>query len=149
MRLFIDTNLFVEYFSKRCQFLYVRQIFNAIEDKRHEGFISSGSFYTIAYVMEMEMKRNGVKNPEKLKKNRDYLCAVLDLVSIVSANGLGYRNGVMDENFSDLEDSFQYQCAIASNCDVLLTINTPDFKGADKNRIMVMSPEDFVKQYLE
>ena len=90
-----------------------------------------------------------MKNPEKLKKNRDYLCAVLDLVSIVSANGLGYRNGVMDENFSDLEDSFQYQCAIASNCDVLLTINTPDFKGADKNRIMVMSPEDFVKQYLE
>ena len=33
MKLFIDTNIFIEYFECRLQFESVRKIFNALEDK--------------------------------------------------------------------------------------------------------------------
>ena len=52
MKLFIDTNIFIEYFECRLQFESLRKIFNALEDKRHVGFISIGSFYTIAYIVD-------------------------------------------------------------------------------------------------
>lgn len=146
MRAFLDTNIFIEYFARRTEFAYVRQIFNAIEDGTLEGLISAGSFYTIAYAMEMELKRNGIHNPEKLERNRLYLNRVLDLVHVVSASDEGYRKAVNDENFTDLEDSFQYQCAIETCCDALLTINLRDYRRAKD--IKVLSPEEFVKTYL-
>lgn len=146
MRVFLDTNVFIEYFAKRAQFAFVRQIFNAIEDGEIEGVLSAGSFYTIAYAMEMELKRAGIHNPEKLQRNRAYLNNVLDLVQIANAEDEAYRLAVNDEGFKDLEDSFQYRNALAADCDVLVTINVRDFRGAKE--IEVLPPDEFVKQYL-
>lgn len=148
MRVFLDTNVFIEYFCKRTQYVFVRQIFEAIEDGELECVISAGSFYTIAYAMEMELKRREIHNPDKLEQNRKYLNAVLDLVKIVSATDTEYRKGVNDLSFRDLEDSFQYRCAISSKCDVLVTINLKDFRGADADMIDVLMPDDFIKLYL-
>lgn len=147
MRVFLDTNVFIEYFCKRSQYIFVRQIFEAIAEGELEGVISAGSFYTIAYAMEMELKRRGIHNPEKLERNRKYLNAVLDLVTVVSATDEEYRKGVNDLGFRDLEDSFQYQCAVASKCDALVTINLKDFRGADVERIDVLMPDDFIRLY--
>ena len=146
MRVFLDTNVFIEYFAKRTQFAFVRQILSAIEDGEVTGVLSAGSFYTIAYAMEMELKRAGIHNPEKLQRNRVYLNRVLDLVQIANAGDEDYRLAVNDEGFKDLEDSFQYRNALAADCDVLITINVSDFRGATK--IKVLSPDEYVKQYL-
>lgn len=146
MRVFLDTNVFIEYFAKRTQFAFVRQILSAIEDGEVTGVLSAGSFYTIAYAMEMELKRAGIHNPEKLQRNRVYLNRVLDLVQIANAGDEDYRLAVNDEGFKDLEDSFQYRNALAADCDVLITINVRDFRGATK--IKVLSPDEYVKQYL-
>ena len=51
MKVFLDTNIFIEYFAKRSQFTVVKQLFDAIEDGELEGVLSAGSFYTIAYAM--------------------------------------------------------------------------------------------------
>ena len=139
-------NVFIEYFAKRTQFAFVRQILSAIEDGEVTGVLSAGSFYTIAYAMEMELKRAGIHNPEKLQRNRVYLNRVLDLVQIANAGDEDYRLAVNDEGFKDLEDSFQYRNALAADCDVLITINVRDFRGATK--IKVLPPDEYVKQYL-
>lgn len=39
MKLFIDTNIFVEYFEQRSEFASVQVLFNALEDKVHTGYI--------------------------------------------------------------------------------------------------------------
>lgn len=145
-KVFLDTNILVEYFAKLSQYLFVRQILNAIEDNEIEAVLSAGSFYTIAYAMEMELKRSGIHNPEKLQRNRQYLNQVLNLANIVSATNQGYREAVNNISFNDLEDSFQYQCAIENNCDVIVTINLRDFRNAQGIRIL--SPEQFVMEYL-
>lgn len=59
MKLFIDTNIFVEYFEKRQQFESVRILFNTLEDGVHTGYISTGSFYTLAYIIDQGFKRKG------------------------------------------------------------------------------------------
>ena len=145
MKVFLDTNIFIEYFAKRSQFTFVKQIFDAIEDGELEGVLSAGSFYTIAYAMEMELKRQGIHNPEKIQRNRLYLNRVLDLVHVVSASDNMYREAVNDESFHDIEDSFQYRCAIEAGCDILLTINLRDFRNA--NKIRVLCPDDFIKEF--
>lgn len=145
MKVFLDTNIFIEYFAKRSQYTFVKQIFDAIEDGELEGVLSAGSFYTIAYAMEMELKRHGIQNPEKLQRNRLYLNRVLDLVHVVSASDSMYREAVNDESFHDIEDSFQYRCALEAGCNILLTINLRDFRNA--NNIRVLCPDDFIKEF--
>lgn len=125
--------------------MFVKQVFDSIEDGECEGFLSAGSFYTIAYAMEMEIKRQGIHNPEKVARTRMYLSRLLDLVHVVSASDRMYREAILDETFHDIEDSFQYRCALESGCDVLLTINLRDFRSAQE--IRVMSPEEFVKAF--
>lgn len=147
MKVFLDTNIFIEYFAKRSQFTFVKQVFDAIEDGEIEGVLSAGSFYTIAYAMEMELKRQNIHNPQKLELNRTYLNSILDLVHIVSASDDMFREAVNDESFHDIEDSFQYRCALCAECDILLTINLRDFRNADK--IRVMCPDDFIKEYFK
>lgn len=71
MKVFLDINVFIEYIEKRLQFDAVRQIFNLLEDGKLTGIVSSGSLYTIAYIIEQGLKRKGIYNPEKLERTRE------------------------------------------------------------------------------
>lgn len=146
-KVLLDTNIFIEYFAKRSQYTYVKQIFNAIEDGVVQAVMSAGSFYTIAYVMEMELKRMGIHNPEKLKRNREYLHRVLDLASLATLNDQSCRKAVNDELFNDIEDSLQYRCAIENDCEAIVSINLKDFGGA--KAVNVLSPMEFAAKYLQ
>lgn len=46
MKVFLDTNIFLEYFERRKQYKSVSQILSAIEDKRIDGVVSVGGVYT-------------------------------------------------------------------------------------------------------
>lgn len=37
------------------------------------------------------------------------------------------NKGIWDANFTDIEDSYQYQNAIAEQCEYLITLNKKDF----------------------
>lgn len=141
-KVLLDTNIFLEYFAKRSQYLYVKQIFNAIENGELQAVISAGTFYTITYIVEMELKRSGIHNPEKFQLNREYMNRVLDLVCIANLNDQSSRAAINDESFRDLEDSLQYRCAVQNNCDAIVTINLRDFQGA--SQLKVLSPEEFL-----
>lgn len=54
-----------------------------------------------------------------------------------------------DKTFRDLEDSYQYYCAIANGCDAIVTINMKHFKGEHKEGISVYTPTEFVKLFVE
>ena len=53
-----------------------------------------------------------------------------------------------DTSFDDVEDSFQYQCALQAKCDALVTINLRDYRNADTSNIEILSPTEFVEKYL-
>ena len=115
MKLFIDTNIFIEYFERRLQFDSVRLLFNALEDGIHTGYISVGSFYTIAYIVDQGFKRKGFNKQERVDFVRSVLSQILDFTTVVGIDNETLRHSVNNLSFVDLEDSFQ------KNLDVLTT----------------------------
>ena len=72
-------------------------------------------------------------------------------MSMVTAVGLSHKRlllGINDQAFDDVEDSFQYQCALQNKCDVLITINLRDYRSADTSKVEILSPTEFVDKYL-
>ena len=45
--------------------------------------------------------------------------------------------------FLDLEDSYQYQAALAADCECLITGNIKDFKDLDSPLIDIVTPKEF------
>jgi len=89
---------------------------------------------------------------EYFERRREYLRSTLNTVlSMATVAGISHKsivNGTNDLAFDDVEDSFQYQCAIQNKCDALVTINLKDYRGADSARIEVLSPTEFISKYL-
>ena len=148
MKVFLDTNIFLEYFERRKQYKSVSHILSAIEDKRIDGVVSVGGVYTLAYILRVELKRLEIYRPEQTKRLRETLNTILSMVNVV---GLSHKNAVAGTNdiaFDDIEDSFQYQSALQAKCDVLVTINIRDFSKADSSKIEILTPSAFASKYL-
>ena len=148
MKVFLDTNIFLEYFQERKQCISVKKIFDALEDKRLKAVISVGCAYTLAYLIRIGLKHANIHRPEQTQKLRESLNTILGLATVVGTSHRCIVAGVNDNGFDDIEDSFQYQCALQNKCDVLLTINLHDYSGAETALIKVVSPDEFCKTYL-
>lgn len=147
MRIFCDTNILTEFLEKRLQFDAVSKVL-ALADG-HELFLSEGGFYTITFLVDKQLRRMSVVNPERLVKERRMLLRVLETFQISAATKEGLKRGVIDGSFKDLEDSYQLQAALNCGADVLLTINIKDFEGAmEDRRIKIMTPLSFVQDVL-
>ena len=149
MRVFIDTNIFAEYIFEREQSASVQKIFQAIKEKNIEAFTSSASLYTMAYISEQMLKRKGVHQPELANQVRKIIESLLQLVQIGNIEHSDMMIGVNDTSFSDIEDSFQNQCALKNGCYYLITINTKDFSKASQDLMKVVTPNEFVALNLD
>ena len=65
MKVFLDTNIFLEYFERRRQYEYVSRLLSAIEDGRLKAVVSAGCIYTLAYLVRSELKRQGSTAPNR------------------------------------------------------------------------------------
>lgn len=65
MKIFLDTNVFLEYFEKRREYQSVSRILSAIEDGKLKAVVSVGCVYTLTYLIRMELKRQGIYRPEQ------------------------------------------------------------------------------------
>ncbi|MBP3471739.1 MAG: hypothetical protein J6K41_05875 [Paraprevotella sp.] len=60
---------------------------------------------------------------------------------------MGYDNILRYKDcFVDLKDGYQYQAALNSNADVLITLNKKDFMGVIGD-MMIMTPAEFINKY--
>ena len=147
MKLFLDTNIFMEFIEHRQQYDDVCFIIDAIMEKRFSAYISTGCLYTLAYLFEKSLKKQSIHRPELTTRLCGYLNEVLDMANLAELSHNRARRAVRSGKFSDFEDSFQYQCALDSHCDVLITINVSDFVNAGK-RLEILTPSQFVNKYL-
>ena len=123
MRLFLDTNIFVEFIEHRKQYEPVSQIIDVIIEEQHTACISTGSLYTLTYLFECGLKIQDIHKPELTLRIRHLLAEVLNMFTIVPLAHANAETAVYDESFTDIEDSFQYRCALENHCHVLITIN--------------------------
>ena len=148
MKLFLDTNVILEYLEARSEYLYVKHIFDDIEDGKHEAYISTGSVYTLTHLILSALKRNRIYRPEQTIESRKILNNIMHLIHVIDLKHESIVSAINDEHFTDLEDSYQYRCALEHKCDVLITINTKDYKDTNNNAIHVLSPRQFVESIL-
>lgn len=65
MKVFLDTNIFLEYLQRRRDYQAVSQLLSAIEDKRIKAVVSAGCVYTLAYLIRMELSAKAYTAPNR------------------------------------------------------------------------------------
>lgn len=148
MNILIDTNIIAEYFEHRAQYGFVRPILQAVRDGQHKGFITQGTVYTLTYLAERALKRSDIHEPELTDRLRKVMLSIMQLFEPVGINKADFIKAIMNRDFTDLEDSMQLQAAITHKCPVLLTINISDYKNSTDNGVKLLTPQEFVEQYI-
>ena len=148
MKVFLDTNVVLEYFEQRRECQAVGKLLSAVEDGKLKAIVSVGCVYTLAYLIRMELKRKDIHRPEQTLRLRTMLNTVMSMVTVGGLNQSRIVKGLNDVAFDDVEDSFQYQCGLQAKCDALITINLRDYNNADTSKMEILSPTEFVEKYL-
>jgi predicted nucleic acid-binding protein len=133
VRLFLDTNIMLDFLGERLPFYDSIAKIATLADKRQITIVVSAlSYSTVGYFLSKYEKKEVAK--EKLRKFK-IISEISDLNEQIIEKGL-------NSNFSDFEDSLQYFSAISSDCSILITRNGKDFKNSS---IPVMTAEEYLK----
>lgn len=132
MRLFIDTNVMLDFLGEREPFYIASAKIATLADKGKIEMVASAlSYATVSYFLT---KFEGIeRTKDKLRKFK-VISKICELDGKIIEKGL-------NSNFSDYEDSLQYYSALRTECDILITRNAKDFKLAD---IPIMTPDEFL-----
>lgn len=131
-RLFIDTNVMLDFLGERIPFYDSIARLATLADKgKLKMIVSPISFATVNYFLVKNETTEIAK--EKLRKFK-IICEICKIDSHTIEKGL-------NSSFKDFEDSLQYFNAVDSNCDIIITRNGKDFK---ESLIPVMTPDEFL-----
>lgn len=131
MRVFIDTNVFIDLIMKREDFLAAARVFSCAN---MEGITLHASVLTMANIAYVLRKAVG-----KLLLY-DELSKFDEFVSIESLTFEDYRRA-LSLHAKDFEDALQFACAMSTSCDVIVTRNKKDFIFEG---IKIMTPSEFL-----
>lgn len=133
MKIFIDTNIFLDLILKREYYKESLQIFNAVSKNIYTATILDISILNINYVAQ-----------KQTKDIREFLNAINDTFEVLGANNKLISKALKMRN-NDLEDNLQYICAKDNDCEIIIT-NDKNFYSKD---IEVYSSVEFTKRYLK
>ena len=132
MKIFIDTNIFLDLILKRDGYKDALIIFNAIEQGLFKGIILDITILNIDYIAK-----------KQVKDIKDFLALVNKTFLVVGADNENIENALKLENV-DLEDNLQYIMAQKSKCNLIIS-NDKNFLKKD---IKVLSSIEFINGYL-
>lgn len=135
MKVFIDTNIFLDLLCRRERFLADSlKVFDLAVDGELELLISDLSIANIKYITRKDFT---------IDKFYETLSAFRSVFTIVPVG-----ENAVDEALAlkarDFEDALQYFSAVYSHADYLLTRNIKDYGFAS---MKVMTPADFIQLY--
>ena len=133
-RIFLDTNILIDYIDNRAGADNAEQIFACGFSGEALLFASALSFANIAYIIKR------LTQEEKY----DALSQMANVVEIVDLRKQEVIAAIA-QPVKDFEDMLQYHAAMAANCSHIITRNEQHFP---KNGIMVLSPTVFLQSPL-
>ena len=144
MKVFIDTNVILENFLRREDYDVAHRLFDVLQRQGHTLFISSGSFYSMVFLVDKYLKKElGIFGNDRIVAIRQIMSSVLKVVRVAGHDNESLLRGINDEKFLDLEDSCQHQAAVKSGCDCLISFNLKDY--ANGATIKAMTPREFLE----
>lgn len=131
-KVFLDTNVVLDLLGEREPFyLSAAKIATLADTGKIKIVISALTYSTVYYLLSKFEEKETVK--EKIRKFK-VIAETSDLTDQIIDKGLSSK-------FSDFEDSLQYYCAIKTDCNILITRNSKDFRESD---IPVLSPDEYL-----
>ena len=133
-RVFIDTNVFIDFIARRGDFYRpAATIVSLARNQKIELCVSALSFATGSYLLE---RHYGMTRSQILA---DYqLFITLCGVTTVDADTV---NRAVGSSFDDFEDAIQHYSALLDGVDCIVTRNKADFEESD---IPVLEPQEFL-----
>lgn len=132
MKIFVDTNIFLDLILKRECFHDAILLFNAVEKNIFEGVVLDITVLNIDYIAK-----------KQIKDIKEFIKLVNTNFKIVGVSNEMISEALEIEN-KDFEDTLQYLCAKNFDCKCIVT-NDKEFYQAE---IEILSSVEFVKKYL-
>lgn len=136
-RILVDTNIVLDLFAKRKEFIIEAQELFTLSDKNEiKLYVSSLTFANTYYILSQKMKLNDAR---KILRKFKILVEVLPMDDKIIDLSL-------ESDFKDFEDAIQYHTAIENDINIIITRNLKDFKTSGipvltaKNYIETRSP---------
>jgi predicted nucleic acid-binding protein len=133
-RLYLDTNVILDYLQKRPNADFIQTILFMAHKNRVSLFTSVLNFATIFYIE----KRRG----HTTKKILDRFRLINKVISPVDQTAKSYKSA-LNSNFSDFEDALQYFAALESESTFIITGNKKDFKQSE---IPVLTSKEYINK---
>jgi predicted nucleic acid-binding protein len=132
----LDTNVPLDHFAVREPFREnAEKILNLCGDHKCKGFIAAHSLTNIFYILRKDYTA---------ENRKELLLGLCDIVQVVGIDQIKLVEALQNEDFDDIEDGLQVECAFAVNADYIITRDMRDFENSP---IPVISPEVFLKLF--
>ncbi len=121
MRILIDTNIVVNYLTKR-QDKFTQDsiaIINECAEGKMKGFVAFHSLSIISYVFR--------KLPFEIRTQ--WLQTICETLAVTSASSEQVLKALQNLDFKDIEDNLQDCCAQSVGADYIVTANVRDYEG--------------------
>ena len=132
MKIFVDTNIFLDLILQREHYDKSLLILNAIEKKLFSGVVLDISILNIDYIAK-----------KQIKDIKDFLKLINKQFEVVGATNAMIEDALEIDN-NDLEDNLQYIVAKHLDCELIIT-NDKRFLVRE---VVILSSSEFVDKYL-
>lgn len=142
MRIFLDTNVILEFFIEREDVRTAALLFNRLAEEKAELLMTEGSFYTMLFLIDKYLKKElGLTGKVRVEALRSIAVKIVNSIRIAGHDNDSLLRGVENIQFKDIEDSCQHEAAVAADCDYIITYNVKDFPHS---ALPVLSPCDYL-----
>lgn len=142
MKVFLDTNVILEFFIEREDVRTAAQLFSRLKEEKAEMYMSVGSFYTMLFLIDKYLRKElGVTGDVRIATLRSLALKIVKAISIAGHDSESLLRGVENIQYKDIEDSCQHEAAVAKGCDCIITYNVKDYPHS---LLPVLSPSDFL-----
>lgn len=129
MKIFLDTNILIDFLAGRDGKEAAAKILSLSQSKEYRLCASVLTFANIAYILRKLPEQNVI----------DSIYSLTGIIGVLKMDEKQLLKALMTAG-SDFEDNLQYQCAKAAKADVIITNNTKHFKFSE---IPIFSSSDF------
>lgn len=135
MKVFLDTNILLDYGQARADFLYAMAIMELGERKEIELYASYLSFANMGYILRHYPRENMWLLINDIRKG----------VHVLPTDEEQLDDALKHSPVKDYEDLLQYQCALKGGCDMIITNNKRDF--LEFSNLPIYTSKEFLYQY--
>ncbi len=131
-KVFLDSDIILDVATGRMPFVeYSKSVLASIENGKVVGYISSNSVTNMYYIL---------RKISTSTKAKIFIEQLLKYIMVLPVTHEAIIEA-LKLDFSDFEDAVQHQCALANQCECIITRNGEDYK---KSKLNVYNPEEFL-----